>query len=227
MCRSGRIGPRARRMSCSICCSLSCRSSAGSTPVSVTLPINFYGMVTIPPIVAASRGLAGTTGDIHTLVSYVLLGVVGLHVLADALSSCLAARPRLPAHAAGQPLADAMSQTATLADLSPARRRLAFYVLLLGALMPSLNIFIVTIALPAIRDALHASDRDQPHHRRLFLGLCGLPRDRRPARRSLRPPPHVHHRHGRIHPDLAALRPRAGCPGAGDRAHLPGHLRAR
>ncbi len=46
------------------------------------LPINFYGMVTIPPIVAASQGLAGTTGDIHTLVSYVLLGVVGLHVLA-------------------------------------------------------------------------------------------------------------------------------------------------
>ena len=46
------------------------------------LPIHFYGMVTIPPIVAVSRGLAGTTGDIHTLVSYALLGVVGLHVLA-------------------------------------------------------------------------------------------------------------------------------------------------
>lgn len=46
------------------------------------LPINFYGMVTIPPIVAASRALAGTTGDIHTLASYLLLGIVGLHVLA-------------------------------------------------------------------------------------------------------------------------------------------------
>ena len=46
------------------------------------LSINFYGLLTIPPIVAASRGLAGTTGDIHVLVSYILLGVVGLHVLA-------------------------------------------------------------------------------------------------------------------------------------------------
>ena len=46
------------------------------------LPINFYQMMTIPPIVPAVRSLAGETGDIHTLVSYVLLGVVGLHVLA-------------------------------------------------------------------------------------------------------------------------------------------------
>ncbi len=53
-----------------------------------------------------------------------------------------------------------MSHSATLADLSPARRRLAFYVLLAGALMPSLNTFIVTIALPAMRDALHASDSE-------------------------------------------------------------------
>jgi MFS family permease len=53
-----------------------------------------------------------------------------------------------------------MSQTARLADLSPARRRLAFYILLAGALMPSLNTFIVTIALPAIRDALDASDSE-------------------------------------------------------------------
>lgn len=46
------------------------------------LAINFYEIVTIPPIVAASRTLAGRTGDIHTLVSYILLGVIGLHVLA-------------------------------------------------------------------------------------------------------------------------------------------------
>jgi cytochrome b561 len=46
------------------------------------LSINFYGLATIPPIIAASRALAGTTGDIHTLASYVLLGVIGLHVLA-------------------------------------------------------------------------------------------------------------------------------------------------
>jgi MFS family permease len=50
-----------------------------------------------------------------------------------------------------------MSQTAILADLTPARRRLAFYILLLGALLPSLNMFVVTIALPAIRAALDAS----------------------------------------------------------------------
>jgi EmrB/QacA subfamily drug resistance transporter len=53
-----------------------------------------------------------------------------------------------------------MSQTAILAELSPARRRLAFYILLAGALMPSLNTFIVTIALPAIREALDASDSE-------------------------------------------------------------------
>ena len=53
-----------------------------------------------------------------------------------------------------------MSQSAILADLSPARRRLAFYILLAGALMPSLNTFIVTIALPAIRTALDASDSE-------------------------------------------------------------------
>jgi EmrB/QacA subfamily drug resistance transporter len=53
-----------------------------------------------------------------------------------------------------------MSQTAMLADLSPARRRLAFYILLAGALLPSLNTFIVTIALPAIRAALDASDSE-------------------------------------------------------------------
>jgi cytochrome b561 len=46
------------------------------------LPIHFYEIVTIPPVVPAVRSLAGTTGDIHTFVSYVLLGIVGLHVLA-------------------------------------------------------------------------------------------------------------------------------------------------
>jgi MFS family permease len=51
-----------------------------------------------------------------------------------------------------------MSQSAILAELTPGQRRLAFYVLLSGALLPSLNTFIVTIALPAIRAALDASD---------------------------------------------------------------------
>jgi cytochrome b561 len=46
------------------------------------LPIIFYEVVTIPPIVGASRALAGRTGDIHTLVAYILLAVIGLHVLA-------------------------------------------------------------------------------------------------------------------------------------------------
>src|SRR5579884_2283068 len=53
-----------------------------------------------------------------------------------------------------------MSQAAILAELSPGRRRLAFYALLAGALLPSLNTFIVTIALPAIRAALDASDSE-------------------------------------------------------------------
>jgi len=53
-----------------------------------------------------------------------------------------------------------MSQSAILVDLSPARRRVAFYVLLLGALLPSLNTFIVTIALPSMRAALGASEAE-------------------------------------------------------------------
>ena len=52
-----------------------------------------------------------------------------------------------------------MSQSAILIDLSPARRRLAFFVLLIGSLIPSLNMFIVTIALPSIRTALGAWNR--------------------------------------------------------------------
>jgi len=50
-----------------------------------------------------------------------------------------------------------MTNTALLTHLSPAHRNAAFYVLLLGALMPSLNLFVVTIALPAIRDGLGAT----------------------------------------------------------------------
>jgi MFS family permease len=53
-----------------------------------------------------------------------------------------------------------MTQTAVLADLSPARRRLAFSILLIGSLIPSLNTFIVTIALPVIRGALGASEAE-------------------------------------------------------------------
>jgi len=50
-----------------------------------------------------------------------------------------------------------MSDTVLLTGMTPARRRLAFYLLLLGAFIPSLNMFVVTIALPAIREALGAS----------------------------------------------------------------------
>ena len=50
-----------------------------------------------------------------------------------------------------------MTDLASTLELSPARRRLAFYVLLLGSLLPSLNMFVVTIALPSIRDGLQAT----------------------------------------------------------------------
>jgi predicted MFS family arabinose efflux permease len=50
-----------------------------------------------------------------------------------------------------------MSDSVLLTSWTPARRRLAFYVLLLGAFMPSLNVFVVTIALPVIRASLGAS----------------------------------------------------------------------
>jgi len=50
-----------------------------------------------------------------------------------------------------------MADTVLLTAMTPGRRRLAFYLLLLGAFVPSLNMFIVTIALPAIREGLAAS----------------------------------------------------------------------
>ncbi len=53
-----------------------------------------------------------------------------------------------------------MTDSALITTLSPARRRIAFYVLLLGALLPALNMFIVTIALPAIRAGLDASSSE-------------------------------------------------------------------
>ncbi len=49
------------------------------------------------------------------------------------------------------------AESELLTSLTPARRQLAFYLLLLGAFMPSLNMFVVTIALPVIRDALGAT----------------------------------------------------------------------
>jgi MFS family permease len=50
-----------------------------------------------------------------------------------------------------------MADTALLTKLTSTRRSVALYVLLLGALMPSFNMFVVTIALPVIREALAAS----------------------------------------------------------------------
>ena len=50
-----------------------------------------------------------------------------------------------------------MAETNLSTNLTPARRQSAFYLLLLGAFMPSFNTFVVTIALPVIRDALSAS----------------------------------------------------------------------
>ncbi len=51
----------------------------------------------------------------------------------------------------------AMISTDFASTLTPARRQIAFYLLLLSAFMPTFNTFAVTIALPVIRDALRAS----------------------------------------------------------------------
>ena len=50
-----------------------------------------------------------------------------------------------------------MAETGLITTLSSGRRRIAFYLLLFGAFMPSFNLFVVTIALPAVRSALGAS----------------------------------------------------------------------
>jgi cytochrome b561 len=43
--------------------------------------INFFGLFTIPQLLAGSPALAGRTGDIHAFVGTILLILVGLHVL--------------------------------------------------------------------------------------------------------------------------------------------------
>lgn len=43
--------------------------------------IDLWG-ASVPPLIGPSPQLAGTIGDYHTYISYVLLGLVGLHVLA-------------------------------------------------------------------------------------------------------------------------------------------------
>jgi cytochrome b561 len=61
--------------------------------------IDFFGLFTIPQLIASSPALAGRTGDIHAFVGTLLLILVGLHVLA-AFSDRAARRCFLP-HAAG------------------------------------------------------------------------------------------------------------------------------
>ncbi len=43
--------------------------------------IDFFGLFTIPQLIASSPALAGRTGDIHSFVGTLLLILVGLHVL--------------------------------------------------------------------------------------------------------------------------------------------------
>jgi cytochrome b561 len=45
-------------------------------------PVDFYGVITIPQIVATNPAIAGRLGDVHALVGTILLILVGLHVLA-------------------------------------------------------------------------------------------------------------------------------------------------
>jgi cytochrome b561 len=44
--------------------------------------IDFFGLFTIPQLIASSSALAGRTGDIHAFVGTLLLVVIGLHALA-------------------------------------------------------------------------------------------------------------------------------------------------
>ncbi len=44
--------------------------------------VKFFGLFTIPQLIAASPAFAGRTGDIHAFVGTILLVLVGLHVLA-------------------------------------------------------------------------------------------------------------------------------------------------
>ena len=45
-------------------------------------PVTLFGLMRLPDILARRSPLTGVLGDVHTVLSYVLLGVVGLHVLA-------------------------------------------------------------------------------------------------------------------------------------------------
>jgi cytochrome b561 len=53
-------------------------ANASSRGFTVTL----FNLVTLPALLAKDSAFGHSLGDIHTVLSYVLLGVVGLHVLA-------------------------------------------------------------------------------------------------------------------------------------------------
>lgn len=44
--------------------------------------VSFFGLISLPHILPARSRLTSVLGDIHTVESYVLLGLVGLHVMA-------------------------------------------------------------------------------------------------------------------------------------------------
>jgi cytochrome b561 len=44
--------------------------------------VSFFGLFTLPVVMASDRQLGGLLGNLHQFASYALLGIVGLHVLA-------------------------------------------------------------------------------------------------------------------------------------------------
>ena len=118
---------------------------------------------------------------------------------------------------------------ATASDIREGDRRrwVILSLLVVAQFMVVLDVAIVNVALPTIKNDLHFSRRRPPvGDHRLRDRVRRRPPARRPDGRPARPPAHLHGRNGRVHDLLAARRPRL-VVGLADRLPRPAGARRR
>ena len=118
---------------------------------------------------------------------------------------------------------------ATASDIREGDRRrwLILSVLVVAQFMVVLDVAIVNVALPTIKNDLHFSRRRPAvGDHRLRDRVRRRPPARRPDGRPARPPAHLHGRNGRVHGLLPAQRPRL-VVGLADRLPRPAGARRR
>ena len=115
-----------------------------------------------------------------------------------------------------------------MTSLDSRSRWLALLIVCLGDLMIVLDVTIVGVALPSIREDLGLlGDVARLGRERLPADVRRLPVARRPARRPVRPSAAVHRRHRPVHGRVARMRARDLAGGADRRAGGAGTRRRR